>query len=162
MGFTLKRNCDTINKIRGERMVVRITSKDELQSMAGKLKDVSFQLTSETASIIGNLSEMEDFDGINISQAATTIQSNLKSISGEMEMLALNFSNYATDIKNLDIYDFKVNEGTQDKFNWTSVNSDNVYSNNGTGNNNGSRSGLESGTQKSLNPLESDNSNSVY
>lgn len=162
MGFTFKRNCDTINENRGERMVVKITSKDELQAMAGKLKDVSAQLTSETASIIGNLSEMEDFDGINISQAATTIQSNLKSISGEMEMLALNFSNYATDIKNLDTYDFKVNEGTKDKFNWTSVNGDNVYSNNGDGNNNGSRSGSKSETLTSSYPVGSDNSNSVY
>lgn len=95
-------------------MVVEIKSKDELQAVAGKFKNVSSQLTTESASIIGNLLQTEDFDGINISQAATTIQNNLKNVAGETESLSSSLNNYITDIKSMDTYDFKVDGKVQD------------------------------------------------
>ena len=122
-------------------MVVNIASKDELQAVAGKLKNVSEQLTLEAANIIANLSETEDFDGINISKAATAIQNNLQNISGEAEMLSSNLINYVADIKNLDTYNLQIDEETQDNSDQnqrsTTNNTYNVYSNNGSGNNNG-------------------------
>lgn len=104
-------NCGIIDENRGECMIVEITSKDELQLVAGKFKNASSQLSSETLCIIGNLLESEDFDGINISQAATAIQNNLKNISGEAESLSSSLNNYITDIKNLDTYDLRIDEG---------------------------------------------------
>lgn len=94
-------------------MVVNVRSKDELQAIAGKLKNVSAQLSTEAANVISNLSEIEDFDGIYISQAATVIQNNLKSISGEVEMRVSRLNNYVADIKSLDTYDLQNEEHAQ-------------------------------------------------
>lgn len=94
-------------------MATEITSKGQLQAMARKLTSISAQLVSEASNIIGMLSEVEDIDGINISQAATAIQNNLKNVSGEMESLASGFSNYANDIENFDTYELQADETKQ-------------------------------------------------
>lgn len=86
-------------------MMVEVKSKDELQSVAGRLKNVSSQLASQVADIIGNLSEIEDFDGINVSRSALTIQNNLKNISRRADGEASKLINYFIDITNLDTYD---------------------------------------------------------
>lgn len=97
-------------------MITNIKSKDELQNLANVLKNLTSSFTNETSSVIGVLGEKEDFDGIVISNAAMSIQKNLRVVSSEMEVLSTKITNYAMDIKNLDTYnlnfsnDFKSND----------------------------------------------------
>ena len=85
-------------------MITNIKSKDELQNLSNMLKNLTASFTSETSAVIGNLGESEDFDGIVISNAAMSIQKNLRVVSSEMEMLSSKIANYSMDIKNLDTY----------------------------------------------------------
>lgn len=100
-------------------MITNIKSKDELENLSNILKNLTASFTSESSSVIGNLGESEDFDGIVISNAAMAIQKNLRIVSSEMEMLSSKMANYAMDIKNLDTYnlnfskDFKDTDETQ-------------------------------------------------
>lgn len=87
-------------------MIVKIKSKEELQNISVLLKNVTSSFTAENSSLIGNLSDSEDFDGIVISGAAAAIQNNLRVVSSEMECLSSKLINYAADIKALDTYDF--------------------------------------------------------
>ena len=45
-------------------MITNIKSKDELQNLANVLKNLTSSFTNETSSVIGDLGEKEDFDGI--------------------------------------------------------------------------------------------------
>ena len=88
-------------------MIAEIKNKDELLEVSSKLMGVTSQFTLEATGLIGNLLDTENFDGINISSASSTIQRNLKNVSGDMEALASSLNNYILDIKKLDTYDFK-------------------------------------------------------
>ena len=88
-------------------MIAEIKNKDELLEVSSKLMVVTSQFTLEATGLIGNLLDTENFDGINISSASSTIQRNLRNVSGDMEALASSLNNYILDIKKLDTYDFK-------------------------------------------------------
>lgn len=88
-------------------MIAEIKNKDELLELSSKLMGVTSQFTLEATGLIGNLLDTENFDGINISSASSTIQRNLRNVSGDMEALASSLNNYILDIKKLDTYDFK-------------------------------------------------------
>ena len=88
-------------------MIAEIKNKDELLEVSSKLMVVTSQFTLEATGLIGNLLDTENFDGINISSASSTIQRNLSNVSGDMEALASSLNNYILDIKKLDTYDFK-------------------------------------------------------
>ena len=88
-------------------MIAEIKNKDELLEVSSKLMGVTSQFTLEATGLIGNLLDTENFDGINISSASSTIQRNLRNVSGDMEALASSLNNYILDIKKLDTYDFK-------------------------------------------------------
>lgn len=88
-------------------MVTEITSKSELEALVGKLKNESTQLSLDTTDISSNLSQAEDYDGIGLSQAASSIKKNLKRVSSEADSLITNIGNYISEIKELDTYDFK-------------------------------------------------------
>ena len=94
-------------------MITNIKSKDELENLSNVLKNLTSSFTNETSAIIGNLGESEDFDGIVISNAAMTIQKNLRIVSSEMEMLSSKIANYAMDIKNLDTYNLNFSKETK-------------------------------------------------
>lgn len=110
-------------------MVVEVASKEELQIMSSKLKNASEQLTSEASVIIGNLSEIEDYDGINISSAAQAIENNLRSISSGIETLSSKLTNYVVDIKEFDTYDLKSDDEEENNYNLNNSNQ-NIYSDN--------------------------------
>lgn len=110
-------------------MVVEVASKEELQIMSSKLKNASEQLTSEASVIIGNLSEIEDYDGINISSAAQAIENNLRSISSGIETLSSKLTNYVADIKEFDTYDLKSDDEEENNYNLNNSNQ-NIYSDN--------------------------------
>ena len=107
-------------------MVVEVASKEELQIMSSKLKNASEQLTSEASVIIGNLSEIEDYDGINISSAAQAIENNLRSISSGIETLSSKLTNYVADIKEFDTYDLKSDDEEENNYNLNNSNQ-NIY-----------------------------------
>lgn len=88
-------------------MIAEIKNKDELLEVSSKLMGVTSQFMLEATGLIGNLLDTENFDGINISSASSTIQRNLRNVSGDMEALASSLNNYILDIKKLDTYDFK-------------------------------------------------------
>lgn len=96
-------------------MIVEIKSKDQLQSISRKLNSSSQQLSSETVNIIGDLLEVEDFDGILVSKTANIIQNNLKNVSREVEKLNVKLTNYVNDTLELDTYDFKIDSNLGDK-----------------------------------------------
>lgn len=96
-------------------MIVEIKSKDQLQSISGKLNNSSQQLSSEAVNIIGDLLEVEDFDGILVSKTANIIQNNLKNVSREVEKLNIKLANYVNDTLELDTYDFKIDSNLGDK-----------------------------------------------
>lgn len=110
-------------------MIAEIKNKDELLEVSSKLMGVTSQFTLEATGLIGNLLDTENFDGINISSASSTIQRNLKNVSGDMEALASSLHNYILDIKTLDTYDFdeknNLNSESSDETNST-VNVSNV------------------------------------
>jgi len=86
-------------------MIVEIKSKGQLQSISGKLNNSSQQLSSEAVNIIGDLLEVEDFDGILVSKTANIIQNNLN----------IKLANYVNDTLELDTYDFKIDSNLGDK-----------------------------------------------
>lgn len=96
-------------------MIVEIKSKGQLQSISGKLNNSSQQLSSETANIIGDLSEVEDYDGILVSKTASIIQNNLKNVSREVDKLNIKLTNYVNEALELDTYDFKIDSNLGDK-----------------------------------------------
>lgn len=96
-------------------MIVEIKSKGQLQSISGKLNNSSQQLSSETANIIGDLSEIEDYDGILVSKTASIIQNNLKNVSREVDKLNIKLTNYVNEALELDTYDFKIDSNLGDK-----------------------------------------------
>ena len=87
-------------------MVTEIKDKDELLQISSKLVGVTSQFALESMGLIGTLGDTENFDGINISSASSTIQRNLRNVSTELESLASKFNNYILDIKAIDVYDF--------------------------------------------------------
>ena len=96
-------------------MIVEIKSKGQLQSISGKLNNSSQQLSSEAANIIGDLSEIEDYDGILVSKTASIIQNNLKNVSREVDKLNIKLTNYVNEALELDTYDFKLDSNLGDK-----------------------------------------------
>lgn len=86
-------------------MLVDIKSKGELQVIAKKIKDTSTQLAGQTADIISNLLDVEDFDEMHASRVATMLQNDLKKASFDAEVCSLELNNYVVDINNLDTYD---------------------------------------------------------
>lgn len=96
-------------------MIVEIKSKGQLQSISGKLNNSSQQLSSEAANIIGDLSEIEDYDGILVSKTASIIQNNLKNVSREVDKLNIKLTNYVNEALELDTYDFKIDSNLGDK-----------------------------------------------
>lgn len=91
-------------------MIVNITSKDDMQAIASKLKNISSQFASESTDVSRNLSRTEDFDGISIQHSATIIQNNLKNVARDMEHLATDINNYISEIKSLDTYDLDIRD----------------------------------------------------
>lgn len=96
-------------------MIVEIKSKGQLQSISGKLNNSSQQLSSEAANIIGDLSDIEDYDGILVSKTASIIQNNLKNVSREVDKLNTKLTNYVNEALELDTYDFKIDSNLGDK-----------------------------------------------
>lgn len=96
-------------------MIVEIKSKGQLQSISGKLNNSSQQLSSEAANIIGDLSDIEDYDGILVSKTASIIQNNLKNVSREVDKLNTKLTNYVNEVLELDTYDFKIDSNLGDK-----------------------------------------------
>lgn len=91
-------------------MTVSITSKDDMQAIASKLKNISTHFSQESTDVSRNLSRTEDFDGISVQHSASIIQNNLKNVARDMEYLATNINNYISEIKNLDTYDLDIRD----------------------------------------------------
>ena len=91
-------------------MSVNITSKDDMQAIASKLKNISTHFSQESTDVSRNLSRTEDFDGISVQHSSSIIQNNLKNVARDMEYLATNINNYISEIKSLDTYDLDIRD----------------------------------------------------
>lgn len=88
--------------------VVKIESKELLNSMSNKFGEYVTQLTGEIDSLKTTLSSVENYEDINLTGAATVIISNLSNIVTDMGMISRNIQSYVNGIIENDVYDLDV------------------------------------------------------
>ena len=87
-------------------MATEITSKEELASLTAKLDDKSLDVTDVISDLKSSLSGVSNYDGIDVSGAATTLSNNLNNISKDLENVVTNIKNYVSQVTGFDIDDF--------------------------------------------------------
>lgn len=85
-------------------MVTEVSSKQQLETLASELRTKSSQLSSDISSIMSMLNGVSDYDGINITQAATTIANNLQTIMSSLNGVVTGISSYASQVSTTDVY----------------------------------------------------------
>ena len=86
-------------------MVTEVTSKSELEALAIKLETEITNLKTTIDSINSTLGSVGNYDGIDASSAASTLISNLSSLSIDAEIASKNIKNYAIELNNFDVDD---------------------------------------------------------
>ena len=87
-------------------MIQEIGSKSELEIMAGKLETEVVQLISDVSNLKSKLKNISNYDGINVSGAATTLQNNLTNLSGDLEAITTSIKLYSSTLNEFDVDDF--------------------------------------------------------
>ena len=95
-------------------MIQEIGSKTELETMAAKLETEVIQLTSDVSSLNTKLNNISNYDGINVSGAASTLKSNLTNLSSDLEAIATSIKLYSATLNNFDVDDFKTTDIEQE------------------------------------------------
>lgn len=95
-------------------MATEIISKNELQSLSGKLNDLVNILKSDFDNMKGTLTSVADYDGINVSGAANILKTNLDNIINDLDIANSNIKSYIELIIELDVDDFS-DEDINDK-----------------------------------------------
>ena len=83
----------------------KITDKDTLLSLATTASSDVSTVKSSMSSAKTSLSSISDFDGINISGAASTLSSNLDTVLSDLDVTVKNINTYATKLSELDTSD---------------------------------------------------------
>ncbi len=83
----------------------KITDKDNLLSLASNASSDVSSVKSSMSSAKTSLSSISDFDGINISGAASTLSSNLDTVLSDLDVTVKNINTYATKLSELDTSD---------------------------------------------------------
>ncbi len=95
-------------------MIQEISSKSELDSLAGKLETEVLQLTSDVSTLKTKLSNISNYDGINVSGAANTLKTNLTNLSSDLEAIAASIKLYSTTLNAFDVDDFSTTDVEND------------------------------------------------
>ena len=99
-------------------MATDIKDKAELVSLASKLNIELESLLTDIVGVKGALGDVEDYDGLNVSGAASTIKSNFDIVFDDADTVAKNISNYVSLMTGIDVDDFSTialnSEGTID------------------------------------------------
>ena len=95
-------------------MEQEIQSKSELAALSTKLSQEAATVSSDLAKIKSILGQANNYDGINISGAASKISTRLTSLASDIEQIAANIKNYASEFDEFDVNDFEVNNLAED------------------------------------------------
>lgn len=87
-------------------MATEITSKSELVALATKLDSKSKEIIETMSSLSSTIKSVSNYDGIDVSSAASTLSGNLTNLSTDFTNASLNIANYAGLIQEFDKDDF--------------------------------------------------------
>ena len=91
-------------------MATDITSKSELVALATKLDSKSKEIVETMSNLSSTLKSVSNYDGIDVSSAASTLSGNLTNLSTDFTNASLNISNYANLIQEFDTDDFDMGD----------------------------------------------------
>ena len=91
---------------RGDVMATDIKDKAELASLASKLNIEIGNLLTDIEGVKGALGDIEDYDRLSVSSAASTIKSNFNNVFDDADVVSRNISNYVTLMTGIDVDDF--------------------------------------------------------
>ena len=89
-------------------MATEITSKTELAALATKLDSKSKEMIETMSNLSSLLKSASNYDGIDVTSAASTLSGNLANISADLTNASLNINNFANLIQEFDTDDFDV------------------------------------------------------
>ena len=87
-------------------MATDIKDKAELASLASKLNIEIGNLLTDIEGVKGALGDIEDYDRLTVSSAASTIRSNINNVFDDADVVSRNISNYVTLMTGIDVDDF--------------------------------------------------------
>lgn len=93
-------------------MSVTKIEKEELSSTVTELKSTIDSLKGQKDTLASALSGANDYDGINISGAASTLSGNLDAVIKDLETVQKNMDGYITKVSELDTDDFSSGGGS--------------------------------------------------
>lgn len=96
-------------------MATEITSKSELVALATKLDSKSKEIIETMSSLSSTMKSVSNYDGIDVSSAASTLSGNLTNLSTDFTNASLNISNYAGLIQEFDVDDFEIGDTSSAK-----------------------------------------------
>ena len=96
-------------------MATEITSKSELVALATKLDSKSKEIIETMSSLSSTMKSVSNYDGIDVSSAASTLSENLTNLSTDFTNASLNISNYAGLIQEFDVDDFEIGDTSSTK-----------------------------------------------
>ena len=96
-------------------MATEITSKSELVALATKLDSKSKEIIETMSSLSSTMKSVSNYDGIDVSSAASTLSGNLTNLSTDFTNASLNISNYAGLIQEFDVDDFEIGDTSSTK-----------------------------------------------
>lgn len=102
-------------------MATEISSKSELASLTSKLNTESMELIGTTDDLKESLSEVSNYDGIDVVSAANTLSTNLTNVSKDLETVVTNIKNYVTQITGFDIDDFNGDSISDDSIDYEDI-----------------------------------------
>ena len=95
-------------------MEQEIKSKSELAALSTKLSQEAATVSSDLAKIKSVVGQASNYDGINISGAASKISTRLTTLASDIEQIASNIKNYVSEFDSFDVNDFDVNNLAED------------------------------------------------
>ena len=91
-----------------------IESKSELAALSTKLSQEAGTVAGDLTKVISILKQASNYDGINISGAASKISSRLTTLASDIEQIATNIKNYVSEFEQFDVNDFDDNNLAED------------------------------------------------
>lgn len=95
-------------------MEQEIKSKSELETLSTKLSQEAATVSSDLAKIKSVVGQASNYDGINISGAASKISTRLTTLASDIEQIASNIKNYVSEFNSFDVNDFDTNNLAED------------------------------------------------
>lgn len=96
-------------------MITEVSSKQQLEAIALELRNKFNQLGTDVSSIISTINGVSDYDGINISQASSTLANNLQTITNSLNSVITGINSYSQQVNTTDVYDLN-NEVSYNSF----------------------------------------------